>query len=77
MAKDDNKLNEVDKIASLAAEIEIAEKDADSSTNEIEIDWYHNTYLPPLYKELYDNFNKLTKKLIHSTKQPEYRYQLL
>lgn len=71
-----SKMNEIDKIASLAAEIEIGERDADSVIDTKEYTWYADKYLKPLYDELYLNFEKLAEKLIHTKEATENRYQI-
>lgn len=72
-----SKMNEIDKIASLAAQIELGEKEADVVTDKKEYVWYCDEYLKPLYDELYANFGKLTDKLIHTTDAEELRYQII
>ena len=76
MEKNDFEMNEVDKIASLAAQIEVAEKDADIVTDPTEYKWYTDKYIKSLYDELYINFQKLTDKLIHTKNQTDFRYQI-
>jgi hypothetical protein len=68
-------MNELDKIISLASEIEIAEKDADIITDPNELKYYWDVYLPSLYKELNNVYLKLLKKLFHTGKHSEYRFQ--
>lgn len=69
-------MNELEKIVSLASEIEIAEKDADVVTCPEEADYYYDKILPVLYDEMYSNFEILIKKLIKTHKNSEYRFQL-
>lgn len=69
-------MNELDKIVSLASEIEIAQKDADIVTCVEEAKYYLDKVLPQLYDELHVNYVKLVKKLYETHKHTEYRYQL-
>ncbi len=68
-------MNEMEKIVSLAAEIEIGEKDLDIIANREEhID--QQKYLEKLYNEMNKEYIKLTKKLYQTGKHSQYKYQL-
>ena len=69
-------MNEIEKIVSLVAEIEIGEMDADIVGNLEEANYYYKEYLPSLYKELHINYVKLLKTLGKIHKHSEYKYQL-
>jgi len=69
-------MNELEKIVSLASEIEIAEKDADIVCDVDESNYYHQEYLPSLYQEMNLAYVNLVKKLYDTKKQTLYRYQL-
>lgn len=68
-------MNEIEKIVSLASEIEIAEKDADIITDSDELKYYWNHYLPSLYKEMNKAYNNLVKKLYNTKRHSEYKFQ--
>ena len=68
-------LNEIEKIVSLAAEIEIGEKDLEIIANREEhID--QQKYLEKLYNEMNKEYVRLTKKLYQTGKHSAYKYQL-
>jgi len=69
-------MNEIEKIISLAAEIEIAERDADIVGDVDEANYYYDKYLPSLYNEMNLDYVNLVKKLQETKKQTLYRYQL-
>ena len=69
------RLNEIEKIVSLAAEIEIGEKDLDIITN-CEENTDQQKYLEKLYKEMNNEYYGLIKKLYQSGKHSPYLYQL-
>jgi len=68
-------LNEIEKIASLAAEIEIAEKDLDIITCPKEAR-QQEKYVRELHTEMTSTYTKLVKKLYATRKNTVYRYQL-
>jgi len=68
-------LNEIEKIVSLAAEIEIGEKDLDIITN-CEENTDQQKYLEKLYEEMNKEYYGLIKKLYHTGKHSVYQYQL-
>ena len=68
-------MNEIEKIVSLAAEIEIGEKDLEIIANREEhID--QQKYLEKLYNEMNKEYVGLTKKLYQTGKHSAYKYQL-
>ena len=68
-------MNEIEKIVSLASEIEIAEKDLDIITcpNEARD---QEKQLERMYSEMNKDYFKLVKKLYATTKHTECRFQL-
>jgi len=68
-------LNEIEKIVSIAAEIEIAEKDLDIITAPLEAK-EQEKYLERMYNEMSRAYFKLVNKLYNTTKNSNYRYQL-
>lgn len=68
-------MNEIEKIASLAAEIEIAQKDYDIITCPTEA-WHQDKYLEQLHTEMSSAYLRLVKKLYATRKNTDYRYQL-
>jgi len=68
-------LNEIEKIASLAAEIEIAEKDLDIITCPKEAR-QQEKYVRGLHTEMSSTYLKLVNKLYATRKNTIYRYQL-
>lgn len=69
-------MNELEKIISLASEIEIAEKDADIVSSVAEANYYYKKYLPSLYKEMNKCYDTLLDKLYATQKHSVYRFQL-
>jgi hypothetical protein len=69
-------MNDLEKIISLASEIEIAEMDADIVCNVEEANYYYKKYLPSLYKEMNKSYDKLLDKLYATQKHSAYRFQL-
>lgn len=70
-----NLLNEIEKIASLAAEIEISEKDLDIITCVKEAR-EEEKQLELMYSEMNRTYFKLIEKLYVTSKHSEYHYQL-
>ena len=68
-------MNEIEKIASLAAEIEIGEKDLDIITCPKEAT-LQEKYVEELHTEMSSTYIKLVKKLYQTRKNTDYRYQL-
>jgi len=68
-------LNEIEKIVSLAAEIEIGEKDLDIITN-CDENTDQQKYLEKLYNEMNKEYVVLVKKLYQTGKHSVYKYQL-
>jgi len=69
-------MNDLEKIISLASEIEIAEMDADIVGNVEESDYYYQKYLPSLYTEMNNSYKKLIDNLCMTHKHSQYRFQL-
>lgn len=68
-------MNEIEKIATLAAEIEIAEKDLDVITCPKEAR-QQEKYVRELHTEMSSTYLKLVNKLYATRKHTIYRYQL-
>jgi len=68
-------MNEIEKIVSLAAELEIAEKDLDIITSPKEAR-DQEKYLTCMYTEMNTAYCKLVEKLYSTTKNTDYRFQL-
>lgn len=69
-------MNDLEKIISLASEIEIAEMDADIICDVDESDYYYKKYLPSLYTEMNSSYQKLINNLCKTHKHSQYRFQL-